>query len=45
MLSQRCRANLYANDGLLRAIIGENRESHDTRQKMEFFLILPKHPF
>ena len=29
----------------LRAIICENRESHDTRQKIEFFFILPKHPF
>ena len=31
--------------GSLRAIIWENRESHDTRQKIEFFFILPKHPF
>ena len=30
---------------LLRAIIWENRESQDTRQKIEFFFILPKHPF
>ena len=29
----------------LRATIWENRESHDTRQKIEFFIILPKHPF
>ena len=30
---------------LLRAIFWENRESQDTRQKIEFFFILPKHPF
>ena len=30
---------------VLRAIIWQNRESHDTRQKIEFFIILPKHPF
>ena len=31
--------------GLIRAIFWENRESQDTRQKLEFFIILPKHPF
>ena len=30
---------------LLRAIFLENRESQDTRQKLEFFVIWPKHPF
>ena len=29
----------------LGAIFWENRESQDTRQKIEFFIILPKHPF
>ena len=33
------------HQGSLRAIIWENRESHDTRQKIEFFFILSKHPF
>ena len=33
------------NDTDLRAIFWENRESQDTRQKIEFFIILPKHPF
>ena len=30
---------------ILRAIFWENRESQDTLQKIEFFIILPKHPF
>ena len=29
----------------LRAIFWENRESQDTHQNIEFFIILPKHPF
>ena len=29
----------------LRAIFRENRKSQDTRQKIEFFFLLPKHPF
>ena len=29
---------------LLRAIFWENRESQDTRQEINFFIILPKHP-
>ena len=36
----RCSISVH-----LRAIFGENRESQDTRQKIEFFIILPKHPF
>ena len=30
---------------LLRAIFRENRKSHDTREKNEFFFLSPKHPF
>ena len=41
----RCRVQTCSKEVLLRAIIWENRESHDTRQKIEFFFILPKHPF
>ena len=29
----------------LRAIFRENRKSHDTREKNEFFSLSPKHPF
>ena len=29
----------------LRAIFRENRKSQDTRKKIEFFFLLPKHPF
>ena len=29
----------------LRAIFRENRKSHDTRGKNEFFFLSPKHPF
>ena len=36
--------NIFSEDDL-RAIFWENRESQDTRQKIEFFIILPKHPF
>ena len=36
---------LYPISKHLRAIFWENRESQDTRQKIEFFFIFPKHPF
>ena len=35
----------FFKEGVVRAIFWENPESQDTRQKIEFFFISPKHPF
>ena len=41
-----CLSDVIMHKGhSLRAIFRENRKSQDTREKIEFFFLLPKHPF